>query len=398
MTKTFATSVVMMVAAATVALAPASASAAPVAVAPASASAAPVAVPPRFELPAPSGPHAVGRDVLHLVDQARHDPWAPGKPRELMVSMFYPASARPGRTARYLTTEEARLLLEDRDLTGVVDPSALSDTRSAAHTAARPHRGRYPLVVLSPGFTLHRHTLTNLAEELASRGYITATVDHAYESSGTAFPGGRVLTCAACTAVEGQGREGIARVATGRAADITFLLDRLTGARPAWRHAGLIDRTRIGLAGHSIGGNAAAATMAADPRVRAGVNMDGTFFAPVPETGLDARPFLMLGTPDHNPTGTDDTWARDWHRLDGWKRWLTITGTGHLDFTDTAILADQAGLPDTGSPLPGTRTAQLVRAYVAAFFDLHLRGIPQPLLAGPSPQNPEVTFHQPPQP
>ena len=369
----------MTVAAATVALTP---SIPPAAAADAS---------PRFALPRPSGPYAVGRDVLHLVDRARRDPWVPERPRELMVSMHYPASARPGRAAPYLSTTEARLFLEDRALTGVVEPAALSGTRTAARTAAHPRHGRYPLVVLSPGFTLHRHTLTVLAEELTSRGYVVAAVDHAYETPGTAFPGGRVLTCTACTVVKGQGLEGTARVATARAQDVSFLLDRLTGIAPAWRRAGLIDRSRIGMAGHSIGGNAAAATMATDPRVRAGINMDGTF-APVPGTGL---PFLLFGMPSHSPGGTDDTWDRAWRGLDGWKRWLTVTGTGHLDFSDIAVLADQAGLPDTGSPLPGDRTARIVRDYVNAFFDLHLRGIHQPLLDGPAPSNPEVVFHSP---
>ena len=349
--------------------------------------------PTTFALPSPSGPYAVGRDVLHLVDRSRRDPWVPAGPREVMVSMYYPASAGPGRPAQYLTPAEARLFLEDRDLDGVVAPEALSATRTAARTGAQPRPGRYPLVVLSPGFTLHRHLLTHLAEELTSRGYVVAAVDHAYESAGTAFRGGRVLICTACTVVEGQGRAGSARVATGRARDISFVLDRLTGARPAWRHAALIDRARIGIAGHSIGGNAASATMATDRRVRAGVNMDGTVAAPVPSGGLDGRPFLLLGQPGHIPGGTDETWDCAWRRLDGWKRWLTVAGVGHLDFSDTAVLADRAGLPDTGSPLPGDRTARIVRDYVTAFFDLHLRGAPRPLLDGPDPDNPEVVFH-----
>jgi hypothetical protein len=34
----------------------------------------------------------------------------------------------------------------------------------------------------------------------------------------------------------------------------------------------------------------------------------------------------------------------------------------------------------------------ITRAYVRAFFDLHLRGQPQTLLDQPSPRYPEVTF------
>jgi hypothetical protein len=34
----------------------------------------------------------------------------------------------------------------------------------------------------------------------------------------------------------------------------------------------------------------------------------------------------------------------------------------------------------------------IVRRYVTAFFDQHLRHIPQPLLDGPSPAYPEMQF------
>ncbi|TDC79032.1 alpha/beta hydrolase family protein [Streptomyces hainanensis] len=342
-----------------------------------------------LRLPEPTGPSAVGRDTLHLVDTARADPWVPAAgARELLVSMFYPARAGTGRPAPYLAAEEARLLLESQRLEGVVTAEEVAATRITSRVGARPAAGRHPLVVLSPGFSLPRTTLTLLAEELASRGYVVAAVDHAYESVGTLFPGGRMLTCVACEAAD-----DLAAVAEGRAADLSFVLDRLTGPRPAWRHAGLIDTTRIGMAGHSIGGNATAVTMAGDSRVRAGANLDGTFFAPVPAEGLGGRPFLMLGTESlHRPGGGDESWDQGWARLDGWRRWLTVTGSGHFTFIDLPVLGGQLGLTDPEAPLSGERSGEITRGYLAAFFDAHLRGQPQPLLDGPTAANPEVVF------
>ncbi|MDG4863397.1 alpha/beta hydrolase [Streptomyces sp. T-3] len=342
---------------------------------------------PQLELPRPTGPHAIGRDTLHLTDTGRQDPWVPAAGnRELMLSLYYPARRGGGSGAPYMTSEEARLLAEaqGRD----VPAKIVSATRTHAVAGARPAAGRHPLVVLSPGFSVGRATLTSLAEDLASRGYVVATVDHAYESVGTLFPGGRMLTCTACK----QSSEDVVKV---RAADLSFVLDELTGHRPAWRHARMIDRKRIGMAGHSMGGAGTAATMAADPRVRAGANMDGTFFAPVPDSGLGGRPFLMLGTESFHSPGSVDDWDGDWARLDGWKRWLTVAGSGHYTFTDLPVLAGQLGMTDPSAPLPGERSGQITRDYVGAFFDLHLRGIPQPLLAGPTPGNPEVDFQNP---
>ncbi|WP_243710876.1 alpha/beta hydrolase [Actinomadura sp. KC216] len=350
----------------------------------------------RLRLPRPTGPHVVGRSTLHLVDPARKDPWAPGaSARELMLSMYYPALPGPGARAGYATSEEARLFLKDRDLDGVVSAKTLSATRTNARVDARPLPGRRPLVVLSPGFSVSRYTLTGLAEELASRGHVVAAVDHAYESVGTEFPGGRMLTCLACAKT--KTKEDFRRATVGRGRDVSFVLDRLTGHRPAWRHAHLIDRRRIGIAGHSLGGATAASAMARDIRMRAGVNMDGSFADPVPDGGLGGRPLLMLGDETSRPGGEDETWDRTWRRLDGWRRWLTVAGSQHFTFCDVPVLSEQLGLPQSGPRpgLAGTRSDKIVRDYVGAFFDLHLWRVPRPLLDGPSRDNPEVRFHNP---
>ncbi|MFB6616023.1 alpha/beta hydrolase family protein [Streptomyces sp. NPDC056367] len=345
------------------------------------------------ELPRPTGRFAVGQDTLHLVDRSRTDPWARSGPRELMVTMRYPARRDTGSTARYLTHEEARLLLADRGLDGVIPAGTLAGIVTHSRSGARPVAGKYPLVVLSPGFTVHRSTLTALAEELASRGYVVASVDHAYESVGTAFPGGRVLECLACERTEAG--TPMQAVSDNRARDVSFLLDRLTGRDPAWRHSGLIDGNRIAMAGHSIGGAAAAAAMATDPRIRAGIDLDGGLATPVPAAGLGGRPFLLVGADGRAPGG-NPSWDRDWPLLDGWKRWITFTGSGHFTFSDFPAIGEGLGLPaDPGAPLPGTRSVELTRRYVAAFLDLHLRGTPQPLLDGPSADAPEVRFHTP---
>ncbi|MFG2612578.1 alpha/beta hydrolase family protein [Streptomyces anulatus] len=365
---------------------------------PASASSAEPAAP---TLPRPTGPYATGRDTLFLTDHTRTDPWVPAAgPRQLLVSLNYPA--RPGTggdPAPYMTEEEARLMLAQRGLEGV-PPELVSDTGTHARTAARPAPGRFPLVLLSPGFGTPRATLTGLAEELASRGYVVATADHPYESTGTQLPDGRVLTCAACDKVDAQPdqaarREVLADVSAGRADDFSFLLDRLTGPDPAWRHSRTIDPRRVGMAGHSIGGNAASSTMAADRRVDAGVDMDGTFFDPAPVRGLDGRPFLMLGTdPGHGP-GTDESWDDAWARLDGFKRWLTVRDSGHFTFTDLPEIGEQLGIEDPDAPLSAARSTTITRSYVTAFFDRSLRGRPARLLNGPTPANPEVLFQRP---
>ncbi|MVO83499.1 alpha/beta hydrolase [Streptomyces sp. p1417] len=352
----------------------------------------------RLSLPEPTGPHAVGRTTLHLADHTRRDPWVPGAgARELLVTLYHPALKGTGTPSRYMTTEGARLLLEDRGID--LPAQVLGGTRTHSRTGAVPAPGRYPLVILSPGFSVPGTTLTGPAEDLASRGYVVAVTDHAYEAVGVSFPGKGILPCAACGRVDGN---TFSAAAKGRGKDLSFVLDALLGKRgehggagPVWRHSGLIDARRVGAAGHSLGGAGAAAATAGDARIRAVANLDGPFADAGSAAGLSGRPVLMLGTAaDHSPAGADRTWDRAWSALTGWKRWATVSGTDHFAFTDLAPLAGQLGEDDPDG-LPGHRAAKITNTYVRAFFDRHLRGLPRPVLDGPSGAHPEVAFHDP---
>ncbi|MFI6292633.1 alpha/beta hydrolase family protein [Nonomuraea sp. NPDC050790] len=341
-------------------------------------------------LPKPTGSRPVGAVQLHLKDTSRPDPWVPSvKMRELMVTVWYPAKAPGRRRAPYMTAKESELLLKDGEVTGV-PPGILATTRTHAFTDARPHgkRRSLPLVVLSPGFKKPRATLTALAEDLASRGYVVAGIDHTYESVATAFPGGRVTTCVPCEGPQTPATS--TKAAKGRAADVAFVIDRLTGERAAWKGAGLVDRGRIAMAGHSLGGASSLAAMVKDVRIRAGIDIDGT----VPDGVLDSdlgRPFMFLGKPSTYTPGSGDpaaaTWEAAWKRLTGWKRWLLMTGAAHETFNDLGPLAQQLGL-GAGSQVPGPRAWELTRLYVGAFLDLHLRNKPRPMLDRPS--HPEI--------
>ncbi|GIJ49311.1 esterase [Virgisporangium aliadipatigenens] len=335
-----------------------------------------------LSLPPPTGPLHTARAVRHLVDESRPDPWVPTERRQLMLSVWYPARHDDGPTAPYLSPAESRLFMSRLTAPGV-PPEILSTvaTHSTVDTPAKPRPGGWPVVVLSPGFSFPRATLTGLAEDLASRGYVVVGVDHTYEAFGVTLPDGRVTGCVACE-VPGLSGE---RVAGGRARDVSFVLDRLPSLGVP------VDPHRIAMVGHSMGGAAALATMLADPRVDVGVNLDGTFHPALPPSGMP-RPFLMMGNEEHGQPGAEPTrtWDTTWANLSGWKRWLSVTGTTHSSFTDLAVLADQLGLPI--QELSGERATEITRTYVAAVLDRHLRRIPQPLLNGGSHRYPEVIF------
>lgn len=364
---------------------------------------------PTLRLPAPTGAHRVGTTSLHLVDRRRTDPIAPTpRPRELMVQVWYPA-VDTGRhaLAPYLPAGVSSALI------GTINASAGTQfpedvltfpTNSRRGAPAAP--GRRPILLLSPGFGMNAAFYTTFAEELASRGYVVAGIDHTYDTAVVEFPDGRLET-------QPEGTDVSPLLFQTRVADARFVLDQLTafaaGHNPdadrAPQPRGLgraLDLDRVGMFGHSFGNPTSAQAMLTDRRIDAGAALDGSLFGSVVQEGLD-RPYLLMGNVTHRRGVDREGWAELFEHLRAERHWLVVVGTGHLDFSDFAAFKEQVDLsavfPDSGvdgsnslGPIDGARALTVLRRYLAAWFDHTLRGQSEPLLRGPSRRFPEVEF------
>ncbi|WP_030243971.1 alpha/beta hydrolase family protein [Streptomyces sp. NRRL S-350] len=383
----------------------------------------------RAWLPEPTGPYPIGTTALHLTDDAREDPWQPGRRRELMISLWYPTSrpAGPGDRAPYMEpaagahfgSAEGLARINYGTEPGSTDWSGIR-THARQDAPALPG-GRRPVVLYSPGLGDPRTWGTALVEDLASRGYVVVTVDHTYEASEVTFPDGG-LAPSVFPGMLGQPDLDIGAVlrkALGtRVDDTRFVLDQLAGlaGRPGLPAglAGVLDLDRIGMVGQSAGGFTALQTMHDDPRIAAGINLDGQLHFPGPdghtgvflpsvaEDGLD-RPFLLMGTgsEDSGAYSRQPGWNALWQHSTGWHADLTLTGSRHGSYTDAQSLLPQLARQgvldaeqlrgDVGDIRPG-RAELATRSYVASFFDRWLRGHDDRLLDGPSPRFPEMAY------
>src|SRR5262245_45354427 len=292
---------------------------------PLTARATPRSTPVPLRLPRPTGPFPVGTTEVHLVDHGRDDPYVPGRPRELMISLWYPASRLAG-PAPYLPPLTAELYAEDAAI-ALQQPADAVDwvgARSHAGLRAPVSPGRRPVVIFSPGFGVPRGLASISVAELASRGYVVVTVDHTYECAGVEFPGGRLEVQTLPPAPYAL----LARSA--RLGDVRFVLDALTrlarGENPDAGHrrlpsglGAILDLDRIGAYGHSAGGLTSIDIMDVDRRVLAGIDMDGELGygyddpadAPGMAHGTD-RPFLLMGSGDTGPGPHDHRNEPSW--------------------------------------------------------------------------------------
>jgi len=91
----------------------------------------------------------------------------------------------------------------------------------------------------------------------------------------------------------------------------------------------------MGMYGHSFGGSAAAAVLAADSRFVAGIDVDGFVIGPVSKQGVD-KPFLVVGVASHDKK-LDPSWKTFLPALAGgnaWHRWSGVKNSGHYRFID----------------------------------------------------------------
>lgn len=118
------------------------------------------------------GDHGVGRMTLDLVNPDQIDilnvtegAAPPRYDRPLTVEVFYPAEAHGAATPM-------RVLLRDgeteADIVGLSADGAAPDMGNAP----------YPLALVSHGYPGNRFLMSHLAENLASKGYVVASIDH----------------------------------------------------------------------------------------------------------------------------------------------------------------------------------------------------------------------------
>lgn len=350
-------------------------------------------------LPVPTGPYAVGVATIRLVDSTRPTSRHLAV-RPLTVQVWYPAmrNGRPG--APYLS--EAGLLdsmiqskyldLSEAELRGLgeVRVSVYPDGRPVASPTPRG----WPVILFSHGLGVARAGYSALSQELASRGYVVLTVDHPLGGF-TLGPDGRVLTPGADSVpLSYQGHPY--RSAVGDwALDAGLVIRALARGTPLPASL-VLDTSRVGMLGHSLGGAAALEACRISDLFRACTDMDGAPFGEVETRGV-GKPFLiLLSEPDHDgrPPARDTAEAAERERFAQMGRerdssWAAICardsrypcfpvklkGTGHFSFSDAPFLTP-ALLRGVGATLSPARQHAAVSAKVLEFFDHYLGGRP----------------------
>ncbi len=245
-------------------------------------------VPAFQQLPEPSGPYAIGSFASQHTDLSRTNMPFDEQSRTLMVHWWFPIHdpAKSSKPATYMSTNvqlfEGMLAKEFHMSKKFVHDLLQVNTHSYKSPPPQDYNKPLPVILISHGLGGFGESQTYIAENLASRGYIVAGIDHTNFSTVSTFPDGTVVWHnAQLTSPAYKTTDDLlafyASMFTIPEQDIIFVLNELArmnaDTQSVWHQK--LDLNNIGLIGHSMGGMAGTEAARNDSRIKALVNLDG---------------------------------------------------------------------------------------------------------------------------
>lgn len=176
------------------------------------------------------GPHAIGVRTIQVTDKNRPDilntrdgGTVARYDRTLTLEVWYPATLPAGQKPG----GEYRVITRDPAVTATLQGQAVRDAAFA--------KGPFPLVIISHGYPGNRFLMSHIAENMASKGYVAAAIDHKESTY--------------------DDQQNFASTLYNRPFDQLFVLNELDRlSRAGNLFAGVIDAGRTGIIGYSMGG------------------------------------------------------------------------------------------------------------------------------------------------
>lgn len=353
-----------------------------------------------FELPFLTGNYPVSKTVRHVVDVSRQEPFNPTEKRELMLHIWYPTHRGevhpliPYRLDEISETKEKMLKLgfPEGDLNNldVVYSHAPCDEKPWEFGVS------FPLILFSHGYLASPLDYTAFCEELASHGFVVASVAHTYYTPQVVFPDGRKITAAP----EFYTRPTVPNrdVQKMWTLDVQCALSYLAQCNTLKHDPfyNFLDLDRVGVIGHSMGGATAYMLCTQDQRFKAGVSLDAAFWITDPHISTLNKPFLCIFAEESikglqlsveeiaQKYGVDASYMQEFRDLSQQvvRADVVIPDILHSGFSDLLILKELPvyknnkhvfDLEAMTGTAEGKKTIQLINKHIVDFFNSNLK-------------------------
>ncbi|MFC8685182.1 alpha/beta hydrolase family protein [Brevibacillus porteri] len=320
-----------------------------------------------------------------------------GSPRELAVQIWYPATVESkGERSPYIYHPQV-FMDSIRQTYGMPDfpfrSMATTKTNAIIGVDLSEEPGKFPLLLFSHGLGSSGSLHTEQIEQLVSQGYIIASIEHTgYALYSVSSDGSktRFVEDESFTAYEDEIMDEI------WLEDAKFVLNNLEQMAqndPQNRFTGRIDLDKIGYFGHSFGGALAVQMLQSDSRIKAALNMDGTFAGKFIGSSGFQKPLMWMVTAEAEPVGISDFSDEQLAEMglnkekakeleEDWKR-RHAQATAHGNYKATLTYADHMSFSDIYYVSPLTEwllgvqmdeTHKTINDLSLLFFDTYVKG------------------------
>jgi len=343
------------------------------------------------------GPHDIGVRTLVVTDSGRPDILnaragepVPTYDRSLTVEVWYPADLAPGQVpGTHYTT-----ITRNPDIMATLTGRAVRDAEAS-------EGGPYPLVIVSHGYPGNRYLMSHLGENLASKGYVVASIDHKDSTY--------------------DDQQSFSSTLYNRAPDQRAVLEAIARFSAQTGHflSGVVDADRTAVIGYSMGAYGAVNNLGAgysergvtagnappnrllndwaagnpdfrdtlDPRIRAGIavgawGMQGGFWDAAGLAGLTVPALFVSGDQDGVAGYEDGARAIYEGAINSDRYMLVFKNAGHNAAAPIPLPVEFLGAADTqgsshytDSVWDNQRMNNILQHFATAFLDLHLKGV-----------------------
>ncbi|NBI29909.1 alpha/beta hydrolase [Chengkuizengella marina] len=344
---------------------------------------------PVYKMPVPEGKYEVGTVSFDLVDNNRQEIYSENisTNRKIKIQMWYPAQdVQEYNLVPWLEKDAGTVAKGVAKMMGfpqfVLSHTALVMSNSYENPPILEGEDLWPVVMISHGWTGFNNIHADVAELLASHGYLAISIDHTYGSAVTVFNDGEVAYVNEDALPEREITPNYLEYANTLvntfAGDINLTLnhlEKINVGKVDEKFKGKLDLSNIGIIGHSTGGGASVATALDDDRVKALIGMDA-WVEPIQKNKLDAGlqiPSLFLRSHEWEESLNNENLFLLLDKNKPPTDLFQINNTGHQDFSMIYMYSPLSKYFHITGELDGREGAKIQHEFILNFFDLYLK-------------------------
>lgn len=330
---------------------------------------------PMEKLPKPSGKLKIGTVTYDLEDKDREEKYTKEKDdkRKIKYQVWYPAE----KTKRY---KRANWMVDGKYLSRELASSMYMPAFMLDHTSKIKSNSyykapinhsldKYPVVIISHGWSGFRELHTDYAEELASNGFIAISIDHSYGSQGVKFDNGTTIELKK-DAIKNSNL--LVKTFGEDVESVLNDLEKLNTHDDMFK--GRLDLESVGVLGHSTGGGGIVYTVLKDTRIKALLGLDA-WVEPIQTEILNKSlniPSLFLRSEQWSK-GPNNKPLLNLVKNSEEATLIQLYDTNHVDFTMSYMYSPITRYVGFTGKLGGRVSSEIQREFILKFFDKNLR-------------------------